>query len=253
MKPYIFADKNGIYIIDLQKTVRLMKQAYQFVRDAVAEGKTVLFVGTKRQAQEAIQEEASRCNMPYVNHRWLGGTLTNFQTIRKGIDRLKELEAMTEEGRLREYPKKEALKLEKEREKLRKNLGGIKEMGELPGVVFVVDSRKEYIAVREARKLGIPVVGIVDTNCDPDEIDYIIPGNDDAIRAIRLFTSLMADACLEGLGLREEKPQEVQAAEAGLPAEGEPQVSASAEEEGAAESVLQEDWGRDETEEGDLL
>lgn len=253
MKPYIFADKNGIYIIDLQKTVRLMKRAYQFVRDTVGEGKNVLFVGTKRQAQEAIQEEATRCSMPYVNHRWLGGTMTNFQTIRKGIERLKELEAMTEEGRLREYPKKEALKLEKERDKLRKNLGGIKEMGELPGVVFVVDSRKEYIAVREARKLGIPVVGIVDTNCDPDEIDYIIPGNDDAIRAIRLFTSLMADACLEGLGLREEALQGVQASDAEPPAEGEVEVSASPNEGGAVESVPQADWGRGEMEEGDLL
>jgi small subunit ribosomal protein S2 len=205
MKPYIFAAKNGIYIIDLQKTVRLLKKAYQFVRETVAEGKDILFVGTKRQAQESIQEEATRCGMPYVNHRWLGGMLTNFQTIRKSIDRLRELEAMMEDGRIMEYPKKETLRLQKEKAKLEKNLGGIKDMEDLPGAIFVVDSKKEYIAVREARKLGIPVVAIVDTNCDPDEIDYPIPGNDDAIRAIRLFSSLMANACLEGLELREER------------------------------------------------
>jgi len=205
MKPFIFADKNGIYIIDLQKTVRLLKRAHQFVKETVGDGKAVLFVGTKRQAQESIQEEASRCNMPYVNHRWLGGMLTNYQTIRKGIKRLKELEAMSADGRLQEYPKKEILQLEKERGKLERNLGGIKDMGDLPGAVFVVDSRREYIAVREARKLGIPVVAIVDTNCDPDEVDYVVPGNDDAIRAIRLFSALMADACAEGIALREEK------------------------------------------------
>ncbi len=205
MKPFIFADKNGIYIIDLQKTVRLLKRAHQFVKETVGDGKAVLFVGTKRQAQESIQEEASRCNMPYVNHRWLGGMLTNYQTIKKGIKRLKELEAMSVDGRLQEYPKKEILQLEKERGKLERNLGGIKDMGDLPGAVFVVDSRREYIAVREARKLGIPVVAIVDTNCDPDEVDYVVPGNDDAIRAIRLFSSLMADACAEGIALREER------------------------------------------------
>jgi small subunit ribosomal protein S2 len=205
MKPYIFADKNGIYIIDLQKTVRMFKRAYQFVRETVGGGKKVLFIGTKRQAQESIQEEAGRCGMPYVNHRWLGGMLTNFQTIRKGIERLKELEAMSEDGRINDYPKKEILQLEKEKGKLKKNLGGIKDMGGLPGSVFVVDSRREYIAVKEARKLGIPVVAIVDTNCDPDEVDYVIPGNDDAIRAIRLFSSLMADACAEGVALRDER------------------------------------------------
>lgn len=213
MKPYIFADKNGIYIIDLQKTVRMFKRAYQFVRDTVADGKSVLFVGTKRQAQESIQEEASRCGMPYVNHRWLGGMLTNFQTIRKGIERLRELEAMAEDGRMQGYTKKEVMRLQKEKAKLLKNLGGIKEMRELPGAIFVVDSRREYIAVREARKLGIPVVAIVDTNCDPDEVDYVIPGNDDAIRAIKLFSSLMADACLEGLAIREERPKDVAAAQ----------------------------------------
>lgn len=221
MKPYIFADKNGIYIIDLQKTVRMFKRAYQFVRDTVAEGKSVLFVGTKRQAQESIEEEASRCGMPYVNHRWLGGMLTNFQTIRKGIERLRELEAMAEDGRLQGYTKKEIMHLQKEKAKLLKNLGGIKEMRELPGAVFIVDSRREYIAVKEARKLGIPVVAIVDTNCDPDEVDYVIPGNDDAIRAIKLFSSLIADACLEGMAAREEHLRET----------GQPEVEAKAVEQ----------------------
>jgi small subunit ribosomal protein S2 len=228
MKPFIFAAKNGIYIIDLQKTVRLFRKAWQFVRDTVTEGQDVLFVGTKRQAQESIQDEATRCHMPYVNHRWLGGMLTNFQTIRHGIERLKELEAMSEDGRLQEYPKKEILQLQKERAKLEKNLGGIKNMDDLPGAVFVVDSRREHIAVREARKLNIPVVAIVDSNCDPDEIDYVIPGNDDAIRAIKLFSNLMADACLEGLELREERIR----AEAGDEAEG----PEAAEEEPKAEA-----------------
>ena len=205
MKPYIFAAKNGIYIIDLQRTVRLFKRAYHFIRETVAEGNSVLFVGTKRQAHESIFEEASRSSMPFVNYRWLGGMLTNFQTIKKGITKLKDLDAMYEDGRINEYPKKEILQLQKVRGKLEKNLGGIKEMNDLPGAIFLVDSRREYIAVREARKLGIPVVAIVDTNCDPDEIDYVIPGNDDAIRAIRLFSSLMADACLEGSAMKEER------------------------------------------------
>lgn len=218
MKPYIFADKNGIYIIDLQKTVRMFKRAYQFVRDTVADGKSVLFVGTKRQAQESIQEEAGRCGMPYVNHRWLGGMLTNFQTIRKGIERLRDLEAMAEDGRLQGYTKKEVMRLHKEKAKLLKNLGGIKEMRELPGALFIVDSRREYIAVKEARKMGIPVVAIVDTNCDPDEVDYVIPGNDDAIRAIRLFSSLIADACLEGMAAREEYLREAGQVQAEAPA-----------------------------------
>jgi small subunit ribosomal protein S2 len=240
MKPYIFADKNGIYIIDLQKTVRMFKRAYQFVRDTVAEGKSVLFVGTKRQAQESIEEEASRCGMPYVNHRWLGGMLTNFQTIRKGIERLRDLEAMAEDGRLQGYTKKEVMHLQKEKAKLLKNLGGIKEMRELPGAVFVVDSRREYIAVKEARKLGIPVVAIVDTNCDPDEVDYVIPGNDDAIRAIRLFSSLMADACLEGLAVREEHLRE-----AGQP-EAPVQVASEAEAEEKPEAAPEDLEGEEE-------
>ena len=198
MKEYIFTERNGIYIIDLQKTVRMIDTAYEFVKDVVADGESILFVGTKKQAYEAIREEATRCGMYYVNERWLGGMLTNFNTIRSRVDRLKELERMAEDGAFELLPKKEVLGLEKEHEKLERFLGGIRDMNRLPGAVFVVDSRKERIAVAEARKLGIPIVAIVDTNCDPDEIDYVIPGNDDAIRAIRLLTGLMADAVIEG-------------------------------------------------------
>jgi len=198
MKPYIFGARNGIYIIDLQKTVQLFKIAYDFVAEQVAQGKKVLFVGTKRQAKESIEEEAKRCGMFYVSNRWLGGTLTNFQTIKKSIERLKNMEAMIEDGSIANFTKKEALQIQRKIEKLNKNLGGIKDMEELPGVVYIVDPHKEKIAVHEARKLGIPIVAIVDTNCDPDEIDYVIPGNDDAIRAIRLITSRIADACIEG-------------------------------------------------------
>ena len=198
MKPYIFGARNGIYIIDLQKTVKLFRVAYEFVIETVAQGGMLLFVGTKKQAQDSIVEEANRCEMPFVNSRWLGGMLTNFQTIQKGIDRLKRLEAMFEDGTIERFPKKEILRMDRLRQKLDRNLGGIKDMGSLPSAVFVVDSRMEQIAVKEANKLGIPVVAIVDTNCDPDGIDYIIPGNDDAIRAIRLISSLMANASLEG-------------------------------------------------------
>jgi small subunit ribosomal protein S2 len=198
MKPYIFGARNGIYIIDLQKTVQLFKVAYDFVADQVAQGKKVLFVGTKRQAKEAIEEEAKRCGMFYVNNRWLGGTLTNFQTIKKSIEKLKALEAMVEDGTIENFTKKEALKIQRKIAKLNKNLAGIKDMEELPDIIYIVDPHKERIAVHEARKLGIPIVAIVDTNCDPDEIDYVIPGNDDAIRAIRLITSRIADACIEG-------------------------------------------------------
>lgn len=198
MKPYIFGARNGIYIIDLQKTVKLFRVAYEFVIEMVAQGGKLLFVGTKKQAQDSIVEEANRCEMPFVNSRWLGGMLTNFQTIQKGIDRLKRLEAMFEDGTIERFPKKEILRMDRLRQKLDRNLGGIKDMGSLPSAVFVVDSRMEQIAVKEANKLGIPVVAIVDTNCDPDGIDYIIPGNDDAIRAIRLISSLMANASLEG-------------------------------------------------------
>ncbi len=198
MSKYIFTERNGIYIIDLQKTVKMMEKAYNFVRDLAAENATILFVGTKKQAQEAVKEEAERSNMFYVNHRWLGGTLTNFQTIRKRIDRLHELEKMEEDGTFDVLPKKEVILLKKEKDRLEKFLGGIKNMEKLPDAVFIIDPRKERIAVAEARKLGIPIISIVDTNCDPDEVDYLIPGNDDAIRAVRLFTSKIADAILEG-------------------------------------------------------
>ena len=198
MKPYIFGARNGIYIIDLQRTVRLFNTAYQYVADCAAAGESVLFVGTKQQARDTISEEAERSGMYFVNHRWLGGMLTNFKTIKIRIDRLKELEAMIEDGTINRFPKKEILQLQGEREKLVRNLGGIKNMTRLPGALFVVDTHKEHIAVAEANRLGIPVVAIVDTNCDPDVIDYPIPGNDDAIRAIRLVTSKMADACIEG-------------------------------------------------------
>lgn len=205
MKPYIFGSRNGIHIIDLQKTVKLFNEAYEFVTRTVGEGYSILFVGTKKQARDAILEESERCGMFYVVNRWLGGTLTNFQTIRKSIARLKELDAMFKDGTIARYTKKEALKLEKEMHKLEKNLGGIKNMDELPGAVFMVDPKKEYIAVKEVQKLGIPLVAIADTNCDPDEIDYIIPGNDDAIRAIRLICAKIADATIEGLKMTEER------------------------------------------------
>ncbi|MBI5484273.1 MAG: 30S ribosomal protein S2 [Deltaproteobacteria bacterium] len=198
MKPYIFGARNGIYIIDLQKTVRYFKSAYNFVKESVKDGSTVLFVGTKKQAQDSVAEEAARCGMYYVNQRWLGGMLTNFSTVKQSIDRLKKIDAMFEDGTIEAYTKKEALQFERDREKLQKTLGGIKTMSKLPGVMFVIDPKNEEIAVQEANKLGIPVVAVVDTNCDPDPIDYVIPGNDDAIRAIRLLSAKMADAVLEG-------------------------------------------------------
>jgi small subunit ribosomal protein S2 len=207
MKPYIYGARNGIYIIDLQKTVNLFKTAYDFIVEAVAEGGSVLFVGTKKQAQEAIKEESERCGMFFVNHRWLGGTLTNFVTIKMGIERLKYLERIKADGTINRFPKKEIIIMDREYVKLVRNLGGIKDMDDLPKAVFVIDPRKERIAILEARKLGIPLVSIVDTNCDPDEIDYIIPGNDDAIRAIRLITAKIADACLDGQAKREEALQ----------------------------------------------
>lgn len=197
MAPYIFTERNGIYIIDLQKTVKKVEEAYDFMRDVVANGGNVLFVGTKKQAQEAIEAEAKRCNMHYINQRWLGGMLTNFNTIKKRIDRLHELEKMEEDGIFDLLPKKEVIKLKHEGERLEKFLGGIKDMNGIPDVLFVVDPRKERIAVKEAQILGIPVVGIVDTNCDPDEVDYVIPGNDDAIRAVKLITETIANAVIE--------------------------------------------------------
>jgi small subunit ribosomal protein S2 len=198
MKPYIFGARNGIYIIDLQKTVRMFKTAYDFVVDLVANNKSVLFVGTKKQARESIYEEANRCEMFYVHNRWLGGMMTNFQTIKQSIDRLNYLNEIILDESINLFPKKERLKLEKERVKLDNNLGGIRYMSKLPGALFVVDPKNESIAVREGRRLNIPIVSIVDTNCDPDEVDYLIPGNDDAIRSIRLITSRIADACIEG-------------------------------------------------------
>jgi small subunit ribosomal protein S2 len=213
MKPFIFGARNGIYIIDLQKTVQLFKEAYQFVRDIVAKGEYILFVGTKKQAQETIHEQATRCNMFYVNHRWLGGMLTNFQTIKRSIDRLNKLEAMKNEEIYNLLPKKEVIELEKERSRLERSLGGIKTMDRLPGAVFVVDPKKERIAVREARKIAIPSIGIVDTNCNPEEVDYIIPGNDDAIRAIHLFASKIADAAIEGRQIYEKQLQTEEAKE----------------------------------------
>ncbi|MDF1580381.1 MAG: 30S ribosomal protein S2 [Desulfuromonadales bacterium] len=203
MKPYIFGARNGIYIIDLQKTVRYFKSAYTFLSDVTKNGDKVLFVGTKKQAQDAIVEEAGRAGQYYVNNRWLGGMLTNFSTIKASIDRLKKIELMSTDGTYDLITKKEALQLERERIKLEKNLGGIKHMTKLPGAIFIIDPKRETIAVKEAVKLGIPVVAVVDTNCDPDGIDYIIPGNDDAIRAIRLFAAKMADACEEGVQARE--------------------------------------------------
>ena len=207
MKQYIFGARNGIYIIDLQKTVRMFRRVYDFVVDIVASGKMLLFVGTKKQARDAIYEEANRCEMFYVHNRWLGGMLTNFQTIKKSIERLNYLNTIVNDGSINLFPKKEGLKLEKERVKLDNNLGGIRTMNNLPGAIFVVDPKNEAIAVREGRRLGIPIIAIVDTNCNPDEIDYIIPGNDDAIRAIRLITSRIADACTEGKERLDEKQQ----------------------------------------------
>ncbi len=204
MKEYIFGERNGIYIIDLQKTLKLFKDAARYVVEMAAQGKTVLFVGTKRQAQEAIAEEANRCQMFYVNQRWLGGLLTNMTTVQKSIKRLKELEQMAAEGSYGGRPKKEIVRLERDRKHLDQNLAGIKDMPGLPDVIFVIDSNKEAIAVKEARRLGIPVVAIVDTNCDPDEVDWVIPGNDDALRAIRLFTSKIADSVIEGRALATE-------------------------------------------------
>lgn len=208
MKKYIFVERNGIYIIDLQKTVKLLEEAYDFMRQVGQDGGKVLFVGTKKQAQDAIKEEAERAGMYYINQRWLGGTLTNFATIQKSVNRMKKIEKMEEDGTFEVLPKKEVVQLNKEHERLEKFLGGIRDMKSLPDVMFVVDPRKERIAVAEAIKLNIPIVGIVDTNCDPDEIDYVIPANDDAIRAVRLLTGKMADALIESRQGEDEAPAE---------------------------------------------
>jgi len=228
MKEYIFGERNGIYIIDLQKTLKMFKEASKFVQELTAEGRLLLFVGTKRQAQDAIAEEAQRCSMYYVNQRWLGGLLTNWATIQKSIKRLKELDEMATDGRYELLPKKEVIKLERERKHLQANLAGIKDLARLPDAIFVIDSNKEQIAVREARKLGIPVVAVVDTNCDPSEVDYVIPGNDDALRAIRLFASKVADSVIEGAQAASDK----QAAE--LSAAQYAASQAAAQGEGAA-------------------
>ena len=208
MREYIFTERNGIFIIDLQKTVKKIDDAYNFIQQLSANGETILFVGTKKQAQESIEQEARRCGMYYVNQRWLGGMLTNFKTIQTRIAKLRKIEQMEENGDFDLLPKKEVIKLKAEQEKLEKNLGGIKEMKKLPGAMFVVDPRKEHIAVLEARALNIPIIGIVDTNCDPDEIDYVIPGNDDAIRAVKLIAGKMADAVIEGRQGEQMEPEE---------------------------------------------
>ena len=245
MKEFIFGERNGIYIIDLQKTLKMFKEASKFVQDLAAEGKIVLFVGTKRQAQDAIAEEAQRCAMFYVNQRWLGGLLTNWVTVQKSVKRLKELDDMATDGRYELLPKKEVIKLERERKHLQANLAGIKNMSRLPDAIFVIDSNKEQIAVREARKLGIPVVAVVDTNCDPSEVDYVIPGNDDALRAIRLFASKVSDSIAEGSQLAADKQTAELAAMAssGAAAEAAPAAPAAAEttEEAGAEDISMED------------
>ena len=201
MKPFIYGPRNGIYIINLDATMRMFRKACGYLTDVAANGGTILFVGTKRQSQAVIKEEAARCGMPYVNHRWLGGMMTNFQTIKNSVDRLKKIEAMQKDGSINRFPKHEILLMEKERIKLERNVGGIKDMRKLPDVLFIIDPRKEEIAVDEARKLGIPVVALTDTNCNPDGVDYLIPGNDDAIRAVRLIAGQAADTILEGRGI----------------------------------------------------
>src|SRR5215469_8995885 len=246
MKEYIFGERNGIYIIDLQKTLKMFKEASKFVTDLAADGKIVLFVGTKRQAQDAIAEEAQRCGGFYVNQRWLGGLLTNWVTVQKSVKRLKELDEMATDGRYELLPKKEVIKLERERKHLQANLAGIKNLSKLPDAIFVIDSNKEQIAVREARKLGIPVVAVVDTNCDPTEVDYVIPGNDDALRAIRLFTSKISESIAEGAQLMTDKQvavmqaatDEAQAAEAAPSGYREESGAVDASEDISMEEVL---------------
>ena len=234
MRPFIFGERNGIYIIDLGKTAKLFREAEQFVSQLAAAGRTVLFVGTKRQAQDAVSEDAQRCGMFYINERWLGGLLTNFTTIQKSLARLRDLEAMVTDGRYDSLSKKEIAKLEKEKKKLQKNLEGIRHMSSLPDALFVVDTKHEQIAVDEARKLKIPIIGVVDTNCDPDQVDYVIPGNDDALRAIRLFTSRIADAVSEGRGLRESATADAP------PSGGEGQAEAPRRGQGGASAVARQ-------------
>jgi len=248
MKRFIFGERNGIYIIDLEKTVAGIERAYAFVRDTVASGNTVLFVGTKKQAQEPIEQEARRAGMPFVNQRWLGGMLTNFSTMSKRLARLRELETMETTGTFELLPKKEVLKLKKEKETLQKNLGGLRDMTRLPGAIWVVDTRKEQIAVKEARKVGIPVVAIIDTNCDPDEVDYAIPGNDDAIRAGALLTRIIADAIRDGASGRRpdgsKSPEPTPSPDAEPPAEWELQLIAEEEEERRRREIQEEERKR---------
>jgi small subunit ribosomal protein S2 len=249
MKEYIFGQRNGIYIIDLQKSLRLFRNAIQFVQDLGAKGKAILFLGTKRQAQDVIQEEAQRCGMYYVNQRWLGGLLTNFVTIQKSIKRFRELEAMRTNGQYDLFSKKEVARYERERKKHEKNLSGIKDMANLPDAVFVIDTKLETIAIQEARKLGIPIIGVADTNCDPDEIDYIIPGNDDALRAIRLITNTIAQAYLDGRSIYEaqqkelaeqmEKQRQLQAQQAAAAREAAARAAAAAAAEAAARKAAE--------------
>lgn len=243
MRPYIFGARNGIYIIDLQKTVAMFEDAYQFTADTVAQGGSVLFVGTKRQAQDSIAEESTKAGQFYVNQRWLGGTLTNWKTIRQGVERLHTLQRMEEDGTLEQRPKKEALSLRRERTKLERNLSGISRMNKLPDALFIVDVRKERIALKEANKLKIPVVAVVDTNCDPEGVDYIIPGNDDAIRAIRLFAQKIGEACGEGLARREKDMKEEPETRATAPTDA---PAPSAEPINATPSPADEDPGEEE-------
>ena len=246
MKKYIYTSRNDIYILDLELTVGLIDEAYAFIKEVVSSGKSVLFVGTKKQAKDAVIEEAKRCDMFYMGNRWLGGTLTNFKTIRSRVDRLNKLNQMEKSGEFDLLPKKEVMKLKAERDKLEENLGGIKEMRTLPGALFVVDPKKEYIAVREARSLGIPIVGLVDTNCDPDDIDYVIPGNDDAIRAVKLIAGAIADACIEAKE-GEEGLARIKAAEA--EAEAAKHQDENAETEEKAEEAVEENKVEEKAEE----
>ena len=254
MKSYIYGARNGIYIIDLQQTVKLFKEAHDFIKDATARGGKVLFIGTKKQAQKSIEDEAKRCGMYYVNSRWIGGFLTNFSTIKKSIQRLNKLDNIEGNPEFADMTKKEKLMLSREKERLEKSLGGVRGLNTLPQTIFVVDSKKEYIAIKEARKLGLKVVAIVDTNCDPDEVDYIIPGNDDAIRAIKLFTSAMADACIDGAAKYNEKLQasregaEAAAKEEAVPAAEAPLEGAEAVASAAVEKLV-EGLGAEEMEE----
>ncbi|MFW5489871.1 MAG: 30S ribosomal protein S2 [Desulfovibrio sp.] len=241
MRPYIFGARNGIHIIDLQQTVKLFRTAHDFIAETVAKGRDVIFVGTKRQAQESINSEATRCGMHFISNRWLGGTLTNYQTIKKSTDRLKKLEEMFEDGTVNKYNKKEVSKFSREMKKLQANLGGVKNMEHVPGVAFIIDPKREDIAVKECRKLGIPIVAVVDTNCDPDLIDYVIPGNDDAIRAIKLFVTHIADACLEGKARRDDREGSKESVEKEMKEAAEAEAAAAPKaEEAPAEAKTEE-------------